>query len=72
MKLKFLIDYVGRETAMAEYKAGDVDDIPQAQAMELVRLGVAEEIELIEAAAHADPAPVFIEAQKKPRRKAKE
>ena len=44
MKLKFLTDHTGRETAMKEYKAGAVAEIPTAQALELIRLGVAAEV----------------------------
>ena len=44
MILKFLIDCANRETAMLEYKAGDIADISTAQALELVRTGVAEEV----------------------------
>jgi len=45
MKIKFLFGYSGRETAMRTYDVDDIADLPQAQAMELVRLGVAEEVE---------------------------
>jgi hypothetical protein len=44
MKLKFIQDYSGRETAMKEYKANEQADIPNAQALELIRLGVAKEV----------------------------
>jgi hypothetical protein len=44
MKLKFTQDYSGRETAMKEYKAGEQADIPNAQALELVKMGVAREV----------------------------
>lgn len=44
MKIKFLIDYIGRETAMKEYPKDFEADIPDAQALELIRLGVAEEV----------------------------
>ncbi|MCR4308374.1 MAG: hypothetical protein NUV80_07535 [Candidatus Berkelbacteria bacterium] len=44
MKIKFLVDYIGRETAMKQYDKGDVDELSPAQALELIRLGVAEEV----------------------------
>jgi hypothetical protein len=44
MILKFTQDYSGRETAMHEYKSGEQADIPNAQALALVRLGVAREM----------------------------
>jgi hypothetical protein len=44
MKLKFLFDYLGRETAMKQYRKGDTDDFSTAQALELIRLEVAEEV----------------------------
>lgn len=44
MILKFTKDYVGRETAMQEYKAGQQAEIPNAQALELIRLGVAKDM----------------------------
>jgi len=37
------VDYVGRETAMIPFNAGDVEIFGLAQASELVRLGVAVE-----------------------------
>jgi len=43
MKIKFLNDYLGRETAMKQYKAGDIDDLDFAQAQELIRLGIVTE-----------------------------
>lgn len=51
MRVKFLEDYIGRETAMQFVKADDILDIPIAQALELIRLKVAKEIaaETIEA-----------------------
>ena len=42
MKIIFLVDFCGRETAMQEYKKGQTADLPWAQARELVRLKVAE------------------------------
>jgi hypothetical protein len=44
MKIQFISDYIGRETAMKQYRKGDVDVFPVAQALELIRLGVADEI----------------------------
>jgi hypothetical protein len=44
MKIKFLIGYVGRETAMRTYIEGDEADISPAQALELIGLGVAEAV----------------------------
>lgn len=44
MIIKFKRDYIGRETAMQEYKAGEQADLPNAQAMELVRMDVASEV----------------------------
>ncbi len=41
MKIKFLQDYVGRETAMKEHKKGDIIEIQFPTAAELIRLGVA-------------------------------
>lgn len=43
MKIKFLIDYAGRETAMKGCFAGEVYDFPDSQALELIRLKIAEE-----------------------------
>lgn len=75
MKIKFLFGYSGRETAMKTYDVDDVADIPTAQALQLVYLGVAEEVEEeIEVTTFSDPEPVFItpsDPQPKPRRKAK-
>lgn len=45
MTVIFLMDYVGRETAMQIYHEYDVVDIPLAQALELVRLEIVEEVE---------------------------
>lgn len=44
MILKFTQDYQGRETAMKKYRKGQQADIPTAQALELVKLGVATEM----------------------------
>jgi len=46
MKIKFLVDYIGRETAMKEYKKGDVLELDQQPAIELVNFEIAEEIVL--------------------------
>lgn len=82
MILKFTRDYIGRETAMQQYKAGDSADFPNSQALELVRLGVAREIwasigALYDPPKAQEPASVEVkeepvEPKKKPRRKAKE
>lgn len=45
MKVKFLFGYSGRETAMKTYDVDDTADIPTAAALELIRLGVVEEVE---------------------------
>lgn len=45
MRVKFLVGYVGRETAMRTYIEGDVADISPAQALELIGLGVVEAVE---------------------------
>jgi hypothetical protein len=44
MKIKFTQDYIGRESAMRAYKAGDTAEIPNDQALELIRQGVAKEL----------------------------
>lgn len=74
MRIKFLSDYLGRETAMKEYKVGDVDDFGVAQALELIRLGVGEEVPEIETTSIMDNVRTFeyVEAKTpKPRRKVK-
>jgi len=71
MKIKFLFGYSGRETAMKTYDVDDIVDIPTAQALQLISLGVVEEVEEGEAAAEVLPEPVSEETQPKPRRKAK-
>jgi len=43
MKIKFLVDHVGRETGMQSVSKGAVLELPVEQALELIRLGVAEE-----------------------------
>jgi hypothetical protein len=43
MKIIFLQDYNGRETAMQEHKRGAVVELDFIRAMELIRLGVADE-----------------------------
>lgn len=62
MKIKFTHDFVGRETAMKQYKAGDEADISNAQALELIKLGVAKE-PWAEIGKMFDPAPA--KAQRK-------
>ena len=76
MKIKFLYGYSGRETSMKTYDVDDVADLPQAQAMELVRLGVAEEVEesanpLPPLTVTTDPAVVIKQGYKPPKGKAK-
>lgn len=44
MIIRFLCDYIGRETAMKQYHRGAVGDFPFAQAVEIIRLGGAEEV----------------------------
>jgi len=43
MRIKFTSDYIGRETAMKQYHAGDSAEFGNAQALELIKLGVAKE-----------------------------
>ena len=43
MKIKFLIDYIGRETSMSQCFKGDTLEIDQQPAIELIGLGVAVE-----------------------------
>jgi hypothetical protein len=57
MIIKFTKDYTGRETAMKPYKAGTQADLPTAQALELVKLGVAREM-WAEIGRMYDPKPV--------------
>jgi len=45
MRVKFMVEYVGRETAMKIYLKGDEADISPAQALELIGLGVAGAVE---------------------------
>jgi hypothetical protein len=63
MKIKFSQDYVGRETAMRQYRKGDTGDLPTAQALDLIRMGVAKEESTF------DPLPTFGGLTAKPRRK---
>lgn len=44
MKIKFLQDYVGRETAMKEVKKDDVLELDHQPAIELIHFGIAEEV----------------------------
>ena len=69
MNIKFLKDYAGRETAMKEYKAGTTAEFPTAQALELVRMGVAKEPWAEIGKAYdpkpiAPPAPAVVEEKK--------
>lgn len=57
MKIKFLVDYIGRETAMREHKQGEILELDFPQASELIRLGVVAE---------------YTEQAEKPKKKAKE
>ena len=64
MNLKFIKDYTGRETAMQTYKAGQQAEIPNAQALELIRLGVAQDTwtaigKMYDPPAKVEAAPVF-------------
>jgi hypothetical protein len=43
MKIKLLIDYVGRETSMSQRSKGDVLELDQQPAIELIVHGVAVE-----------------------------
>lgn len=43
MKIIFLQDYQGRETANAAFHAGSMTDVSVEAGLELIRLGVAEE-----------------------------
>jgi len=43
MKIMFIEDYKGRETAMRQYRADDIEFISKAQALALIKLGVAVE-----------------------------
>ena len=70
MKLKFTKDYTGRETAMKEYKAGAQADIPNAQALELIRLGVAREVWASIGAMYDPPKAAAAEAPTQPVREA--
>jgi len=68
MKVKFLQDYVGRETAMKQYKTGDTEIIGQQAAIELIQAGIVEEVAIFE------PLPDFDDEAKlsKPKRKVKD
>lgn len=67
MKIKFLVGYVGRETAMRSFLEGDVADISPAQALELIGLGVAEamEDEVINVQTMGEEKPHYIVGRKK-------
>lgn len=45
MKIKLLIDYIGRETAMKQRFAGDELDMDHTPALELIAVGIAEAVE---------------------------
>lgn len=45
MRVTFLQDYTGRETAMKPYKAGDVGDFDIAVCIDLIRNNIAEAVE---------------------------
>lgn len=60
MKIKFLVDCIGRETAMKQYGSGEIADFPTAQALELIKIGMAEEFDVVAA------------FENKPKRKLKE
>jgi hypothetical protein len=67
MKIKFLVGYVGRETAMRTYIEGDEADISPAQALELIGLGVAEAVEdeVINVQTMSEEKPKYIVGKKK-------
>ena len=44
MKIKFLCDYIGRETAMKQYHEGDVAEFDHQAAIEIIRLGGGKEV----------------------------
>jgi hypothetical protein len=44
MKIRFLFGYSGRETAMKAYSEGEIVDLAQQAAIELVQAGIAEEV----------------------------
>ena len=46
MKIKFLMDYCGRETCMELYKEGNELILDQQPATELLHFGIAEEVEI--------------------------
>lgn len=72
MKIIFIQDYIGRETAMQEKKTGDELDCGVAIGLALIELGVAEEVEeeMINVQTLSEPEPVYITGAKK--RKTKE
>jgi hypothetical protein len=45
MRVKFLFGYSGRETAMKTYDVDDIAELDHQAAIELIRLGVVEEVE---------------------------
>lgn len=62
MKVKFLVDFRGRETGEVFYRAGDVADIEPLPARQLIGNGCAIEIEPVIV---ADEKPVAIPAKGK-------
>jgi hypothetical protein len=44
MRVKFLVDYEGRETAYKKVKAGDEIVLDQQPAIELIKFGIVEEV----------------------------
>ena len=75
MILKFTKDYIGRETAMKQYRAGETEDISNAQALELIKLGVAKETwaeigKMFDGAARAKHDPPSVKAPRKGKVKA--
>jgi len=65
MKIKFTEIYVGRETAMKVYNKGDEADLSPAQALELIGLGVAVEVEVFGALPEFQPAKERVSKPKK-------
>ena len=44
MRVKFLVDYEGRETAYKKVKAGDEMELDHQPAIELIKFGIVEEV----------------------------
>lgn len=68
MKIKFTQDYQGRETQGMPKEAGDQLDCGVAEALELIRLGVAEEVD-VATAPFGDESASEKPAKAKPKRK---